>query len=234
MKAKIITLDPINSTAAAVCYESSQKFNGDDLQIKKFQAITPDKVEQQLTKYKMVWSWPWREERIDVATGLTLHPYVTKDPKKRVACFLSHYELWQEVVETNEPMIILEDDAIFVERLPFEKLQNTKFSVVGLNNPLGATRKSGVFHDIVQKGKREGWNIIPCPSVDAAQVPQGLAGNSAYYMTPRGAKKLIDLAHEHGCWPNDALMCGQLMPGMLGVTTTYYTRVQGNQSQTKL
>jgi hypothetical protein len=44
---------------------------------------------------------------------------------------------------------------------------------------------------------------------------------------PRGAQKLLDLVKEHGMWNNDAIMCQQLMPEMLGQTKTYYTKVQG-------
>ena len=62
-------------------------------------------------------------------------------------------------------------------------------------------------------------------------MPQGLAGNSAYIIKPAGAKSILDAAREHGLWPNDALMCKQIISN-LGVTKTYYTRVQGLPSTT--
>ena len=34
------------------------------------------------------------------------------------ACFASHYLLWKKCVELNEPILILEHDAIFVENMP--------------------------------------------------------------------------------------------------------------------
>ncbi len=151
---------------------------------------------------------------------------------KRVACFLSHYWLWLEVAESDEPRIILEEDALFVKPLDLDILESTKFDIVGLNDPRGATRKSGVFHDKVESPSNLGYNIIPVPSVDNQNVPQGLAGNSAYFIRPEGAKTLVRLVKEHGAWPNDAIMCKQLMPKQLGVTTIYYTRVQGTKSKT--
>jgi GR25 family glycosyltransferase involved in LPS biosynthesis len=81
---------------------------------------------------------------------------------------------------------------------------------------------------MVQAG--ESW-IQPVPSVDEFNIPQGLAGNSAYIIKPDGAKDILSAAREHGLWPNDALMCKQLVP-KLGVTKTYFTRVQGLPSTT--
>ena len=76
-------------------------------------------------------------------------------------------------------------------------------------------------------------DIVKAPRIDEIYVPQGLAGNSAYFMKPSGAKKMIDLTAEYGMWPNDALMCRQLVP-TLGQTKTYYTYVQGTESTTSL
>ena len=64
-------------------------------------------------------------------------------------------------------------------------------------------------------------------------VPQGLACNSAYVIKPSGAKKMIELTKEHGMWPNDALMCKQLI-STLGVTRNFYSTIQGLRSTTTL
>jgi GR25 family glycosyltransferase involved in LPS biosynthesis len=72
---------------------------------------------------------------------------------------------------------------------------------------------------------------MPVPTIDEFNIPQGLAGNSAYIIKPEGAKNLIEASREHGLWPNDALMCKQIIPNM-GVTKTYFTRVQGLPSTT--
>jgi len=56
---------------------------------------------------------------------------------------------------------------------------------------------------------------------------------SAYIIKPAGAKKLIELVKQYGLWPNDAIMCRQLVP-RLGVTRKFYTNIQGLKSTTSL
>jgi hypothetical protein len=68
-------------------------------------------------------------------------------------------------------------------------------------------------------------------TVDEPPMPQGLAGHSAYYITPKGAKKLLDMIPEIGMWPNDAYMCKELFP-WIRVVYPYFTRVQGTRSTT--
>jgi GR25 family glycosyltransferase involved in LPS biosynthesis len=102
--------------------------------------------------------------------------------------------------------------------------------ILGLNSPIGATRKASVFHN--QLFCKYGFHKVP--SVDSMgddPLPQGLAGNSAYIIKPWAAKKLLDKVLEIGMWPNDALMCKQFFPWMQ-VCWPYYTVVQGTPSST--
>ena len=69
------------------------------------------------------------------------------------------------------------------------------------------------------------------PWIDDQTIPQGLAGNSAYIITPAGAEQLIKLVKEYGLWPNDAIMCRQLVR-RLGVTKKFYTHIQNLRSTT--
>ena len=39
-----------------------------------------------------------------------------------VGCFLSHYGLWKKCIELDEPILILEDDAIVTDRFSYERL----------------------------------------------------------------------------------------------------------------
>ena len=93
-----------------------------------------------------------------------------------------------------------------------------------------ATRKSKIYHDKIQE-KIDFFQ--PVPRIDEYNIPQGLAGNSAYVIKPEGAQLMIDLTQEYGMWPNDALMCYQLVP-KLGGTRNFYTRIQGLRSTTTL
>ncbi len=196
--------------------------------IEPFDAITPDEVKGYMKRFGLTWRYPNRNRRTDIATGLRLSPYPTKDPAKRIACALSHYMLWRECSDSGEPMVILEHDAIFLREIDFD-ISTTSFQIIGLNDPRGATRLSQKFHEEVQKKRPD--KFTPAPWIDDPMVPQGIAGNSAYIITPEGADRMIALVNEHGLWPNDAIMCKQLV-SRLAVTTQYYTKVQGLQSTT--
>jgi GR25 family glycosyltransferase involved in LPS biosynthesis len=91
-----------------------------------------------------------------------------------------------------------------------------------------ATRRAQKFFDIVKSNNAQ---LQPVPSIDEFNVPQGLAGNSAYIIKPAGAQNLLKAVKEYGAWPNDAIMCKQLIPNM-GVTRSFYTKVQGLPSTT--
>jgi len=229
MKAKIITLKGHSGSElnAATCIKSSKKLHN-TFDIETFDAITPEQVPHIMNSNMIQWTYPLEGVRDDFGTGLKLTAYPTEVPEKRIACFLSHWTLWKEVIETNEPMLILEHDAKFVRHLDPQYIIDSKFSIVGINDPIGATRKARTYKDMIQ---RETDSIIPVPRIDEFNIPQGLAGNSAYILKPNGAKQLIETMKDTGIWPNDALMCYQLIK-LLGVTTQFYTTIQPMESTT--
>ena len=200
---------------------------GNSFEIKKWNAITPETVDDFMMNAGLTWNYPWQESHYDKTTNLIKSAYATKNPKARVACACSHYSLWSESAITNTTMLILEHDAMFIKKLDFDP-DETGANIIGINNPIGATRKANVFHSKLQESDKQ-FQLIPI--IDDDKIPQGLAGNSAYIIKPEGARKLLELVNIHGLWPNDAIMCRQLMP-KLCVTKTYYTKVQGLQSTT--
>lgn len=208
--------------------QSSMKVKN-DFTIERFNAVVPSQVDDLLLKYDIQWNYPWNGEVIDFASGLTKKAYPTANPKARIAAALSHYTLWNECAILNQPFLILEHDAYFVNKIDFDPSE-TSHHVIGINNPLGATRKSRAFHELVLKNINK---FQPVPTIDEPNVPQGLAGNSAYIIKPAGAERLIDLVKEYGLWPNDAIMCKQLML-KLGVTRKFYTNLQNLRSTTTL
>ena len=111
-------------------------------------------------------------------------------------------------------------------------LRSSKHAIIGINNPIGATRRAAIFASEVLNSKNA--DVADVPKIDEENIPQGLAGNSAYYITPRGAEKLLELVKNFGAWPNDAIMCRQLMPKYLGVLKSYCTTIQKVQSTTSL
>jgi len=195
--------------------------------LKRFDAVTPATVDNVLDNTDLKWNYPWQGEVIDFATGLTKKAYQTKNEKARIACALSHYLLWEQCVMLDKPILILEHDSVFIKKIDFSP-DDTGYDIIGINNPLGCTRKSKVFHDKILKNNRF-FQLAPYVD-DNTKYPQGLAGNSAYMVKPEGAHDLIRLVVKYGLWPNDAIMCRQLID--VAVTRKFYTRVQGLPSTT--
>lgn len=232
MKALVITIEnnPTSINAAQKVINSSAKVENIFIP-EQFKAITPENVNAKMKEHRLSWNYPSVGEEYDLKSGLRKSAYQTANPKRRIACFLSHYEQWKQCAESGEAMIVLEHDAYFTAKVDVDMLEKSSYNIIGLNNPMGATRRANVFHKQVQERSK---GVLPCPKVDLDHVPQGLAGNSAYYIKPEGAKKMLELVKEFGAWPNDAIMCRQLLGGKLGVTNPYYTKVQGLVSTTSL
>ena len=237
MRGFVITLDgnPVSESGSAECIRSSHAV-GNDFVVQSFRAVRPENAWENLAKEGLKWTYPWNQPKLDFSTGLNLSPYQTADKRKRVGCFMSHYALWQECVKLNETIIILEHDAVFINKIETDPRDNTildnKYGVIGVNDPRGATRKSHVYHTLICESR---WPVQRVPQIDDVMIPQGLAGNSAYIIKPWAAKKVIQKVKEIGAWPNDALLCYQIFGiAFLGVTKKYYTRVQGLPSTTTL
>lgn len=207
-------------------YTSEQVNN--DFEIKRFDAVVSSNVDQYMDHYGLKWTWPDRGNAIDELTGMRMHAY-GGPPKRRYACSMSHFKLWEIAVNTQQPVLILEHDAQFIEKFDcIDEIINSKYEVVGINDPRRATRLDQKFHSIVEKAKGP---LVDCPVIDDMKVPQGIAGGSAYVIKPNGASQAIAYTKAHGLWPNDALLCQQIFP-WLGVTKTYYTKIQGLRSTT--
>lgn len=239
MKAKIIVLsgDAISFKHADACINSSIEV-GNNFQITKFLASEPKDVKQQMRRYMLEWNYPWNGEVVlDMRSGLTKTGYMTATPEKRIACFLSHYRLWMECVEMDEDYLILEHDAIFTRKLDHEHIQASPELIVSINQPQpGATPQALKYEQhVVKYGGQEGTRVVPVPLIKTWDVPAGLPGNSAYYIKPEGAKIMLGLAKEYGAWPNDALMCKQLVGhNKIGCLYPFATRTVQSLSTTTL
>ena len=229
MKAYAIVINgnKVSNDGYNALVESSRSV-GNDFEIENFDATTAEFANVTLKGCGLKWTYPWEGQTIDFSTGLTLSSYPTTYRERRIACFMSHYRLWHECVNKKEPLLILEHDAMFVHKLDPTPILESKYNIIGINNPLMATRKAKMFFDIVKSNSKP---IQDVPVIDEFNIPQGLAGNSAYIIKPAGAKDMIEAAEQHGAWPNDALMCRQIISN-LGVTRKFYTKVQGLPSTT--
>jgi GR25 family glycosyltransferase involved in LPS biosynthesis len=188
----------------------------DDLHIEMVRAVTPDKIKDS------TYSYP-KEGETSTYEGMTL----------TVACSLSHMHLWNKCVEMNEPIMILEHDAVFTRKFRLGKLLDAieDGDIVMINDPRGATRRGTVYHENIIRWDK-GLNTIDGVNTADENVPDGLAGNSAYIITPAAAKKASELQSSIGIWPNDALLCKQLFPRNLKSYYPYITRVEQKKSTT--
>lgn len=218
---------------------SSIKKTKSDLEALVIDATTPVTFTEDLRKIdyidatNLTWSYPVEpsQDRLDIKTGLYLKHYVTNNLLTVVSCMVSHMRCWQMCIDLDEPVVVLESDAIFTRKFDFKDLtKDFKGGIIGLNDPRGATRKARVFHEKVSQQN----GLQKCPTVDEPHedpLPSGIAGNSAYVISPQAAKKLLKKTKEIGLWPNDAVMCKQFFP-WLQVVYPYYTGLQGGKSTT--
>jgi GR25 family glycosyltransferase involved in LPS biosynthesis len=182
--------------------------------VEKFAAVPAWTMEAQGLR------WTWGEG----GAGLKHHPYGGGDA--RISCAMSHQELWAICALMNEPILILEHDAVFLRPLPDIEFE----SICQVNDPDGATRKGAEWS---ARMKQRGPGIFPASWVTDPKdcIPDGLAGNSAYMIKPHAAERLLHLYRELGVWPNDATMCKQLVRGMQELYP-FVTRVEQTVSTT--
>ena len=194
------------------------------------QQTSPDTLADDMAPFPgLYWNYPLNaSNRFDEKTGMTLNGYRTNSLSKVFSCLISHARLWLRCVQKNEPIMILEHDAIFTRK--FDPDFEWEGGVLGLNDPRGATFSSALYH---QKVSEQGHGIHDAPYVADVSRPQGLAGNSAYIIKPHAAKELLEKMKEVGGWPNDALMCKQHFD-WIKVIYPYATGLQNVRSTTTL
>jgi GR25 family glycosyltransferase involved in LPS biosynthesis len=239
MQLYIITLmDEATSVSAKnTAAESVLAHNDSSIEVVPFRAVIPDQVDDLMEKYNLRWNYPWNGQVVkDFSSGLTKVGYNTAEPKRRIACFLSHYMLWKKIFQDNVPSIICEHDAIFHSRIPVDVLRDSPRWIASLNAPQRGATPSAELYNIKVSDKKMGnkSQVVPVPYIKETEHPAGLPGNSAYYIKPEGANKLIELTSEYGAWPNDAIMCRQLMGNKIGCLYPYVSRVQPIISTTTL
>ena len=102
-----------------------------------------------------------------------------------VACFLSHFSLWCHCLTIDQPIVILEHDAVMV-------------------NPY---RNHLSLNQIVYLGCREqaegNWPVTPCPpygTLPRNKHMKYILRTHAYAVDPMAAKRLVSYFINHGIW----------------------------------
>lgn len=119
---------------------------------------------ERFLQYKNHWDWDWLTK---LYRGKKL-----SDGEK--ACFASHYSLWQKCVEENKPILVLEDDIVFLDGFltQIDKIvSKDKVHFVCLMS----------FFQKKTKSFDEELNL----------TYENICGTQGYYITPTGAKKLL-------------------------------------------
>ena len=215
MNAYVITLrgNEYSERVAARCVNTARTVGG--IEVQRFDAVGADMAREVMQECGLEWTWG------KGGAGMVHHSY-GGDENARIGCAMSHYVLWSLCADSPGPMLILEHDAVFVrEFVPFES-----GSACMINDPLGATPRGDWWSEQMQK---RGPGVWPKTKVFDDTRPDGLAGNSAYIIKPHAARQLIELVDEIGLWPNDAIMCRQLVPGLQEVYP-FFTEVQDEES----
>jgi|TARA_R100000455_G_C6232560_1_gene93764 GR25 family glycosyltransferase involved in LPS biosynthesis len=145
--------------ASKRCIESAKKFG---ITPETFKAIVPeDNLAEEFAK-----------------DGMSIDDYsVDEKWSKRepsMCCYLSHKALWRKCIELNKKILVLEHDAIFVDKLP---KNYTFFGLINMGKPSYGQYKEPVL----QSG------VFPLFS----KAHGGLPGTHAYIVSPRGAKLLL-------------------------------------------
>lgn len=231
MKGFVITLKDhsYSEQSANRCIESGKKHG---IAVEKWHGIDKHNAEQKLNEEKLEWTWANNNtsKRKCPHTGLIQTPYTTNDLRNRIGCFMSHFYLWKHCVELNEPILILEHDAVFIRQFP----ENIDFKgICQINDPIGCTPKGHIWSAFMKNRGTTGVHIKTPIRTGAEEhvIPDGLAGNSAYLIKPWAAQEVINKCYEVGVWPNDAIMNRTLFP-YLEEYYPFITKINQTQSTT--
>ena len=111
-----------------------------------------------------------------------------------VACYYSHRHAWNSVIQSNQPVLILEDDALLSKCVPELLKDLSKRTDADLINLENRGRKKFVS----KSGK-----AIACNS-KLLRLYQDRTGAAGYALWPSGAKKLIQCEDKKGIALADA------------------------------
>jgi len=212
LRAYIITLitDEYSVRAARRCRDSAV-----GIEPVLYPAISANEARDMLERLELQWTWGRG------GAGMVHHSYGGNDDA-RIGCALSHLMLWCVCYALQEPIMVLEHDAVFVREFePFEF-----DSICMINDPKKATPRWEYWRKkMISRGPGVWQKTVIFPD----ERPDGLAGNSAYVIKPHAALSLVELVRKHGLWPNDAIMCRQLIPE-LQEHYPFITEVQAERS----
>ena len=147
-----------------------------NLDFELIDAISPENLNQkEYQKHKDDWERPLRETE--------------------VACYFSHRQLWDEIIRTNKPAFIVEDDAFLSRCVPEFLDYATTLKEIDYITLEVRNRKKLVA--------REGFNLPFC-DMNLFRLYLDRTGAAGYILYPSGAKKLLEREEKTGIGLTDA------------------------------
>ena len=109
------------------------------------------------------------------------------------ACLLSHQQAWERIADQNEPVLVLEDDAILSDKVP--AMLDSLDCEVDLD-----------FVTLETRSRKKLLSRASAHNPKLKRLYQDRSGAAAYIVWPRGARKLL-AATETTCGLADAVIC---------------------------
>lgn len=208
MKAYVLTIEnnSRSNMLADRCVLTAKKYRVNS--IEKFNFIETSKAYKELGDKKLSWTWADNNTRAiyHSQTNLKMNPLPT-DLRDLIARSLTHYQLWEKCVNENQPILIVDYDTTFINKIP----SNFKFSglcqIIDPNDNM--TQNGDTWSQKIKSYNKQGTY----PKIKRfKETPDGFAKKSGYILKPWAAKQLIKQCHKTGLWPHDLFLCSQLFP----------------------
>jgi glycosyl transferase family 25 len=100
----------------------------------------------------------------------------------QLGCYASHFLLWEKCIELNQPIIIIEDDALLFKKTFLNFLKD----IPELPESIECIR---LFNN--KRREFSSYSILKCSSTNIHKFTKGHMSTTAYYLTPQGANKLL-------------------------------------------
>ena len=131
-------------------------------------------------------------DAVDGKKGHALFDHYDADKAKRIGeiplsaghlgCYASHYLVWQRCVESGQPIVVLEDDAMLFAK-PFLRFLN-----------LAPDLPAGIECVRLFESKsrnRDSLNVLEIGGLTIAKFLRGHKSATGYYLTPSAARKFL-------------------------------------------
>ncbi|MEZ9269059.1 glycosyltransferase family 25 protein, partial [Vibrio splendidus] len=105
----------------------------------------------------------------------------------QLGCYASHYLLWKKCVELNQPIIVIEDDALLFKEAFLNFLQNIR----DIPETVECVR---LFSN--KRRKYDSYEVFEVKSTSIHKFTKGHMSATAYFLRPSGAKKFLEHSKE--------------------------------------